>query len=178
MSFTVENASFSEEPLAATSHKSGLVRLWTWALVEEGKKELKTEVSNDYSYKCQESLQNQYLKVTRTFRSIHTGPIALCRLHRLASGGKLLATGGTDGSVKVVDHTICCNLMLCRQILHTITMYDLMFLGLGLDCSVLHTQLAGAWRWSCLCGNLPPLSPPPLCWLCWGRSLLLGPHHL
>ena len=50
VSFTVENASFSEEPLAATSHKSGLVRLWTWALVEEGKKELKTEVSNSYSY--------------------------------------------------------------------------------------------------------------------------------
>ena len=54
VSFTVENASssFSEEPLAATSHKSGLVRLWTWALVEEGKKELKTEVSNGYSYRA------------------------------------------------------------------------------------------------------------------------------
>ena len=52
VSFTVENAS-SEEPLAATSHKSGLVRLWTWALVEEGKKELKTEVSNGYySYRA------------------------------------------------------------------------------------------------------------------------------
>ena len=50
VSFTVENSSSSEEPLAATSHKSGLVRLWTWALVEEGKKELKTEVSNGYSY--------------------------------------------------------------------------------------------------------------------------------
>ena len=42
VSFTV--GSSSDEPLAATCHKSGLVRLWTWTLVEEGKKELKTEV--------------------------------------------------------------------------------------------------------------------------------------
>lgn len=42
VSFTV--GSSSDEPLAATCHKSGLVRLWTWAPVEEGKKELKTEV--------------------------------------------------------------------------------------------------------------------------------------
>ena len=47
VSFTVENvhSSLSEEPLAATCHKSGLVRLWTWTPVEEGKKELKTEVN-------------------------------------------------------------------------------------------------------------------------------------
>ena len=45
VSFTVENvSSCSVEPLAATAHKSGLVRLWTWTPVEEGKKELKTEV--------------------------------------------------------------------------------------------------------------------------------------
>ena len=46
VSFTVENvhSSSPEEPLAATCHKSGLVRLWTWTPVEEGKKELKTEV--------------------------------------------------------------------------------------------------------------------------------------
>ena len=45
VSFTVENVgSSSDEPLAATCHKSGLVRLWTWTPVEEGKKELKTEV--------------------------------------------------------------------------------------------------------------------------------------
>ena len=45
VSFTVENVNSSDnEPLAATCHKSGLVRLWTWTPVEEGKKELKTEV--------------------------------------------------------------------------------------------------------------------------------------
>jgi len=86
VSFTVDSNCSPEEPLAATCHKSGLVRLWTWRQEGEGKKELKTEV-------------------TRTFRSIHTGPISICRLHRLSSGGKLLATGGTDGSVKVWDLT-------------------------------------------------------------------------
>ena len=45
VSFTVENVSrSSDEPLAVTCHKSGLVRLWTWTPVEEGKKELKPEV--------------------------------------------------------------------------------------------------------------------------------------
>ena len=64
---------------AATCHRSGLVRLW----------------------QCGEEGEPQ---VVRTFRSIHTGPIAVCHLHRLATtGGRLLATGGTDGSVKVWD---------------------------------------------------------------------------
>ena len=46
VSFTVENVSSSKEDdsLAATCHKSGLVRLWTWTPVDEGKRELKTEV--------------------------------------------------------------------------------------------------------------------------------------
>ena len=45
VSFTVENVTSSEEDsLAATCHKSGLVRLWTWTPVDEGKRELKTEV--------------------------------------------------------------------------------------------------------------------------------------
>ena len=104
VSFTVENVSSSKEDdsLAATCHKSGLVRLWTWTPVDEGKRELKTEVIL-LGKKEAKHEKNNHFKVTRTFRSIHTGPISLCRLHRLASGGKLLATGGTDGSVKVLS---------------------------------------------------------------------------
>ena len=103
--------------------------------------------------------------MTRTFRSIHTGPISICRLHRLSSGGKLLATGGTDGSVKVFGD-------FDGLAINTISS------GVGLDSSVLHTQSSSSRRWNCLCHHLPSLPSPHLCRFCWGRSLLLESHHL
>lgn len=63
-----------------TAHKSGLVRIW-------------------------ECLTPEDPKIVRTFRSIHTGLICLLRLHHLESGSTVLATGGTEGSVKVWDLT-------------------------------------------------------------------------
>ena len=69
-------ATLGEEDVV-TAHKSGLVRVWRAG-------------------------GGGVPEVVRTFRSIHTGPIAVCYLHLLESGGKLLATGGTDGSIKVL----------------------------------------------------------------------------
>jgi len=53
-----------------TAHKSGLLR--QWEVDELAKPEL-----------------------VKTFRSIHTGPISLLKLHELVSGGVILGTGGT-----------------------------------------------------------------------------------
>jgi len=61
-----------------TAHKSGLLR--QWEVDELAKPEL-----------------------VKTFRSIHTGPISLLKLHELVSGGVILGTGGTDGTLKVWD---------------------------------------------------------------------------
>ena len=62
-----------------TSHKSGLMRIW----------------SHDKSSDSGPSL-------VRTFRSIHSGSVTLMRLERLGESS-VLATGGSDGSVKVWD---------------------------------------------------------------------------
>ena len=67
-----------DRAILVTGHKSGLVRQWD--LTDRAKPDL-----------------------VRTFRSIHVGPISVIRLHHLANGGRVLATGGADGSVKVWD---------------------------------------------------------------------------
>ena len=68
----------AETTCLVTAHKSGLVRIW--------------------DYKAD---TGQPPAVVRTFRSIHSGTIALMSLHRVAEAAVVLATGGTDGSVKV-----------------------------------------------------------------------------
>jgi len=79
VSFTSEEGQASENNVTVvTGHKSGLVR--HWSLVDFSKPE-----------------------VVRTFRSIHVGPISVMALHTLDGGGRVLATGGTDATVKVWD---------------------------------------------------------------------------
>merc|ERR550532_2080107 len=66
-----------------TSHKSGLVRIWSQDRAAGGRPSL-----------------------VRTFRSIHSGPVSLMKVARLGpQGSSVLATGGSDGSVKVWDLT-------------------------------------------------------------------------
>ena len=62
-----------------TAHKSGLVKIWEWENCDEKRPE-----------------------IVRTFRSIHTGIISLMSLHKVGESA-VLATGGSDGSVKVWD---------------------------------------------------------------------------
>ena len=64
-----------------TAHKSGLVKIWDW---ERGNSD------------------NKPPEIVRTFRSIHTGVIGLMSLHKVGEAA-VLATGGSDGSVKVWD---------------------------------------------------------------------------
>jgi len=70
------------ELTVVTAHKSGLVRIWDCTMVEQ-------------------------LKIVRSFRSIHSGSISVMQLHTLsgAHSGTVLATGGTEGTVKVWDLT-------------------------------------------------------------------------
>ena len=68
----------AETTCLVTAHKSGLVRIW--------------------DYKAD---TGQPPAVVRTFPSIHSGTIALMSLRRVAEAAVVLATGGTDGSVKV-----------------------------------------------------------------------------
>jgi len=70
----------SDKVTLITAHKSGLLRIF--AIVAEAPPE-----------------------IMKTFRSIHTGPIAFMKMHVWDSGGRVLATGGTDGTVKVWDLT-------------------------------------------------------------------------
>ena len=79
--FTVGPGEASTSTTLVTSHKSGLVRIW----------------SSDRSTDCGPSL-------VRTFRSIHSGTVNLLRLQRVGES-TVLATGGSDGSVKVWDLT-------------------------------------------------------------------------
>ena len=76
--FTLLPDTEAENTCLVTAHKSGLVRIW--------------------DYKAD---TGQPPAVVRTFRSIHSGTIALMSLHRVAEAAVVLATGGTDGSVKV-----------------------------------------------------------------------------
>ena len=71
-----------EEVTVVTAHKSGLVRIWDCLVPEQP-------------------------KVSRTFRSIHSGAISVLELHTLSGShsGTVLATGGTEGTVKVWDLT-------------------------------------------------------------------------
>merc|ERR1719318_1921141 len=80
ISFTL--AGSDTEVTVVTAHKSGLVRIWDCLVVEQP-------------------------KVIRTFRSIHSGAISVLGLHTLSGShsGTVLATGGTEGTVKVWDLT-------------------------------------------------------------------------
>ena len=77
--FTVAPDEEGETVSLVTSHKSGLVRIW----------------SHDRS-------ADTGPRLVRTFRSIHSGPVSLMVVARLG-GSSVLATGGSDGSVKVWD---------------------------------------------------------------------------
>ena len=70
-----------------TAHKSGLVRIWN---------------HNHDSLEAKDS--DQATRLVRSFRSIHTGSIGLMRLAKVLTS-TVLATGGSDGSVKVWDLT-------------------------------------------------------------------------
>ena len=85
--FTLLPDTETETTCLVTAHKSGLVRIW--------------------DYKAD---TGQPPAVVRTFRSIHSGTIALMSLHRVAEAAVVLATGGTDGSVKV---SIVASLQYC-----------------------------------------------------------------
>ena len=83
--FTVSPGGKEEEETVSlvTSHKSGLVRIWSQDRAAGGRPSL-----------------------VRTFRSIHSGPVSLMKVARLGpQGSSVLATGGSDGSVKVWDLT-------------------------------------------------------------------------
>ena len=83
INFTVLPDTDSSSLTLATAHKSSLVRIWR------------------YQPQCPE---NKSPSVERTFRSIHSGPITLMRLHHV-NNSTVLATGSIDGSVKVWDIT-------------------------------------------------------------------------
>jgi len=80
ISFTLNGK--EDEVTVVTAHKSGLVRIW-------------------------DCLKPDEPKVIRTFRSIHSGAISVLQLHTLSGShsGTVLATGGTEGTVKVWDLT-------------------------------------------------------------------------
>ena len=81
LSFTVAPGEEGEAVSLVTSHKSGLVRIWSYEKSSESGPSL-----------------------VRTFRSIHSGPVSLMKVARLGpQGSSVLATGGSDGSVKVWD---------------------------------------------------------------------------
>jgi len=71
-------ASKSANLVLVTAHKSGLLRQWR---IDE-------LAAPD---------------IQKTFRSIHTGLISVLQMHVLEGGGRILGTGGTDGTVKVWD---------------------------------------------------------------------------
>lgn len=81
--FTLAPNTDKETTCLVTAHKSSLVRIW--------------------NYNASDA-DNKGPSVVRTFRSIHTGPITLMRLHHVGQS-TVLATGGTDASVKVWDIT-------------------------------------------------------------------------
>ena len=79
--FTISPEEEGSTASLVTSHKSGLIRIWSY----------------DRTQDCGPSL-------VRTFRSIHTGAVCIMRMERLGASS-VLATGGSDGSVKVWDLT-------------------------------------------------------------------------
>ena len=81
ISFTLAPNTDQETSCLVTAHKSSLVRIWSYNPSD---------------------VDNKAPSVVRTFRSIHTGPITLMRLHHVGQS-TVLATGGTDASVKVWD---------------------------------------------------------------------------
>ena len=77
--FTAAPEEEGERVSLVTSHKSGLVRIWS---------HLRSADTGP--------------SLVRTFRSIHSGPVSVMRVARVGTSS-VLATGGSDGSVKVWD---------------------------------------------------------------------------